>query len=149
MGGGINFGFPFRGGSDYTARLNLNRAVFLDRDGTLIQEREYLSSPDQVAVFPGVGQALRALRQAGFRLFIVSNQSGVGRGLFTLEDVACVHARLEAELATLQGETPMMRVLRKRPARPAAAANRCRNFFSMPVTNSNSICPEATSSAIS
>jgi D-glycero-D-manno-heptose 1,7-bisphosphate phosphatase len=79
--------------------LNLNRAVFLDRDGTLIQEMEYLSRPDQVVVFPGVGQALCDLRRAGFKLFIVSNQSGVGRGYFTLADVDRVHARLAEELA--------------------------------------------------
>jgi D-glycero-D-manno-heptose 1,7-bisphosphate phosphatase len=79
--------------------LNLNRAVFLDRDGTLIQEKDYLSRPGQVALFPGVGQALRGLREAGFKLFIVSNQSGVGRGLFTLADVGRVHARLTDELA--------------------------------------------------
>jgi histidinol-phosphate phosphatase family protein len=78
--------------------LNLNRAVFLDRDGTLIQEMEYLSRPDQVSLLPRVGQALRSLRQAGFKLFIVSNQSGVGRGLFTLEDVGRVHQRLSDEL---------------------------------------------------
>lgn len=80
-------------------RLNLNRAVFLDRDGTLIQEKEYLSRPEQVALFPGIGQALRSLRQAGFKLFIVSNQSGVGRGFFTLADVGRVHERLLAVLA--------------------------------------------------
>jgi D-glycero-D-manno-heptose 1,7-bisphosphate phosphatase len=79
--------------------LNLNRAVFLDRDGTLIQEKEYLSRPDQVALFPGVAQALRSLREAGFKMFIVSNQSGIGRGFFTLADVNRVHARLADKLA--------------------------------------------------
>ncbi len=69
-------------------------AVFLDRDGTLIEERHYLRSPEQVAVFPGVGEALQRLREGGFRLFLVTNQSGVGRGYFTLEDVAQVHAHL-------------------------------------------------------
>jgi D-glycero-D-manno-heptose 1,7-bisphosphate phosphatase len=74
--------------------LNLSRAVFLDRDGTLIEEREYLSRPADVAPFPGAGGALRSLQSAGFKLFIVSNQSGVGRGYFTLEDVARVNAHL-------------------------------------------------------
>jgi histidinol-phosphate phosphatase family protein len=83
----------------YILRLNQQRAIFLDRDGTLIQEKDYLHRPEDVVVFPGVGAALRRLREAGFRLFIVSNQSGVGRGWFTLEDVAKVHARLAAELA--------------------------------------------------
>jgi D-glycero-D-manno-heptose 1,7-bisphosphate phosphatase len=78
--------------------MNPTRAVFLDRDGTLIEEREYLSRPEQVALFPGAATALRRLREAGFRLVLVSNQSGVGRGYFTLEDVARVNAHLEALL---------------------------------------------------
>jgi D-glycero-D-manno-heptose 1,7-bisphosphate phosphatase len=77
----------------------MKRAVFLDRDGTLIEEREYLSRPEGVALFPGVGPALRRLRQAGFGLVIVSNQSGVGRGYFTLDDVERVNRRLLSELA--------------------------------------------------
>lgn len=72
----------------------MNRAVFLDRDGTIIQEMEYLSRPEQVALFSGAGAALRRLREAGFQLFIVSNQSGVGRGYFTMSDVERANARL-------------------------------------------------------
>lgn len=76
----------------------MNRAVFLDRDGTLIEERNYLCRPEQVAFFPGVGAALNRLQQAGYRLFIVSNQSGVGRGYFTLADVQQVNQYIDAEL---------------------------------------------------
>ena len=72
----------------------MNRAVFLDRDGTLIEEKEYLRDPDQVAIFPGAKEALKRLQDAGFKLFIVSNQSGVGRGYFTLADVNRVNERL-------------------------------------------------------
>jgi D-glycero-D-manno-heptose 1,7-bisphosphate phosphatase len=72
----------------------LSRAVFLDRDGTLIEEREYLSRPDDVAPFPSAAEALRSLASAGFKLFIVSNQSGVGRGYFSLDDVSKVNARV-------------------------------------------------------
>ncbi len=68
--------------------------MFLDRDGTLNHEKDYLSRPEQVILFPGVGRALRELREAGFRLYVVSNQSGVGRGYFTLDDVGRVNARL-------------------------------------------------------
>jgi D-glycero-D-manno-heptose 1,7-bisphosphate phosphatase len=78
----------------------LSRAVFLDRDGTLIEERDYLSRPEDVAPFPCVAKALKSLRDAGFRLIIISNQSGVGRGYFTLDDVAKVNARLVEMLAT-------------------------------------------------
>ena len=76
----------------------MTQAVFLDRDGTLIKEMEYLRRPEQVAIFPGVGAALKLLQDAGFTLFIVSNQSGVGRGYFTLEDVEKVHRHLMTEL---------------------------------------------------
>ncbi len=76
----------------------MNRAVFLDRDGTIIEEREYLKSPEQVQVLPGSAAALKRLQGAGFKLFIVSNQSGVGRGYFTLEDVERVNQRLTEEL---------------------------------------------------
>ena len=113
------FDFPFQSGSPYNACLNLNRAVFLDRDGTLIQEMEYLSRPDQIAFFPGVGQALRGLRQAGFKLVIVSNQSGVGRGLFTLEDVGRVHARLADELAAEDAHIDKIYVAPEAPGAPS------------------------------
>jgi len=77
----------------------MNRAVFLDRDGTLIAERNYLSRAEDVQIFPGAGAALKKLSDAGFKLFIVSNQSGVGRGYFTLADVENVNQHLCAELA--------------------------------------------------
>lgn len=77
----------------------MTKAVFLDRDGTLNEERSYLGRPEDVVVYPGAGSALRRLSVAGFRLFIVTNQSGVGRGYFTLEDVERVNERLLKELA--------------------------------------------------
>lgn len=58
-------------------------AVFFDRDGTLMKEVHYCADPGQVRVYPGVSAALQQLKDAGFRLFIVSNQSGIGRGLIT------------------------------------------------------------------
>ena len=77
----------------------MSRAIFLDRDGTLIREREYLRDPAQVEVFPEAFSGLQRLAVAGFKLFIVTNQSGVGRGYFTLADVESVHARLVAVFA--------------------------------------------------
>ena len=77
----------------------MNRAVFLDRDGTLIEDRDYLSRPEDVAVFPAAGRALKRLQEAGFQLFIVSNQSGVGRGYFTMADVERVNRRVLEILA--------------------------------------------------
>jgi len=77
----------------------MSQAVFLDRDGTLIEERNYLCRPEDVAIFPGAGAALKRLQGGGFKLFIVSNQSGVGRGYFTLADVERVNRHLVSELA--------------------------------------------------
>lgn len=72
----------------------MSRAVFLDRDGTLIHDAGYLSDPAGVVVLPGAVEGLRRLRDAGFLLFLLTNQSGVGRGLYTLEDVHRVNARM-------------------------------------------------------
>jgi D-glycero-D-manno-heptose 1,7-bisphosphate phosphatase len=74
-------------------------AVFLDRDGTLIAEKNYLRRPEDVVVLPGAAAGLKRLGDAGFQLFIVSNQSGVGRGYFTLADVERVNEHLRRELA--------------------------------------------------
>ena len=64
-------------------QLILRRAVFFDRDGTLMEEVHYCSDPALVRVFPGVPDALRRLKAAGFRVFVITNQSGIGRGLIT------------------------------------------------------------------
>jgi D-glycero-D-manno-heptose 1,7-bisphosphate phosphatase len=75
------------------------RAVFLDRDGTLIEEKHYLHRPAEVSLYPGAPQALARLQEAGFVLFLVTNQSGVGRGYFTMEDVGAVHRHIADLLA--------------------------------------------------
>src|SRR5450755_2533606 len=77
----------------------MKRAIFFDRDGTLISEKNYLCRSEDVAVFSDAGAALKRLAHAGFLLFIVSNQSGVGRGYFTLADVGRVNEHLARELA--------------------------------------------------
>lgn len=76
-----------------------NRAIFLDRDGTLVVERNYLKDPALLEIFPGVPEALKRLQDGGFKLFVVTNQSGIGRGYYTVEDMHRVNARLMAELA--------------------------------------------------
>jgi len=75
------------------------KAVFLDRDGTINVEVGYLSRPDQVELIPGSAEALVLLRDAGFKLVVVSNQSGAARGYFTSSDVDRVNARLVEMLA--------------------------------------------------
>lgn len=84
--------------------MNLSRAVFLDRDGVLIEDRHYLHRVEEVVFTPGVITGLRRLADARYQLFIVTNQSGVGRGYFTMTDVEKVHAHLRGEFAT-QGVT--------------------------------------------
>ncbi len=74
-------------------------AVFLDRDGTINEEVGFLSDPEQVALIPGSAEALARLREAGFRLIVVTNQSGIARGLFSEEELHHVNKKLTALLA--------------------------------------------------
>lgn len=76
-----------------------DRAVFLDRDGVLMRDANYVGHVDQVELIDGAPQALRRLQDAGFRLFVVTNQSGVGRGYFTREAVEEIHALLNEHFA--------------------------------------------------
>jgi len=81
-------------------RRELRPAIFLDRDGTLIHDRPgfYLRRPEQVRLYPYACEALKRLRRAGFRLVIVSNQSGIGRGFFDHATLGRIHRRLKTEL---------------------------------------------------
>ncbi len=72
----------------------MNKALFLDRDGTLIAHKPYLHKPEEVALLPGTTAALGLARERGYLLFLFTNQSGVGRGYFSLDDVHRVHTRL-------------------------------------------------------
>jgi D-glycero-D-manno-heptose 1,7-bisphosphate phosphatase len=68
-------------------------AVFLDRDGTIIEDTDYPRDPDKVALVPEAAEGLREIRKKGYALFVVSNQSGVGRGLITDEQFRLVHQK--------------------------------------------------------
>ena len=74
-------------------------ALFLDRDGTLIEDPGYISDPDDVRLLAGVPETLRRFRAAGYALVIVTNQSGIGRGLYGWDDYDAVAARLRDLLA--------------------------------------------------
>jgi D-glycero-D-manno-heptose 1,7-bisphosphate phosphatase len=76
----------------------MHPAIFLDRDGTIIEERNYISRPEEVVILAGAAAALQDFQAEGFRLFIVSNQSGVGRGYFTLADVEKVNEHIRQEV---------------------------------------------------
>ena len=69
-------------------------AVFFDRDGTIMHDANYCSDPKDVHVFPFVAEALRRLKAAGFKLLMVTIQSGIGRGYFTREQYNAVHAEV-------------------------------------------------------
>jgi D-glycero-D-manno-heptose 1,7-bisphosphate phosphatase len=77
----------------------VNRALFLDRDGTLIVDKVYLSDPDGVELIAGAREGLVRARQLGYFIFLFTNQSGIGRGLFKIEDTHRVNARMEQLLA--------------------------------------------------
>jgi len=68
--------------------------LFLDRDGTLIENKHYLSAPEGVVLLPGVREALQRARHSGAKLFLFTNQSGVGRGYFSMSDVERVNQRM-------------------------------------------------------
>lgn len=69
----------------------MEQVVFLDRDGTLNQEVNYLHRPEDLKLIPGVPEALGLLKEAGYRLVVVTNQAGVARGYYTEEDVRNLH----------------------------------------------------------
>ncbi|RIK76612.1 hypothetical protein DCC62_11125 [candidate division KSB1 bacterium] len=75
------------------------RFVFLDRDGTLIEEKRFLSNLADIAFFPGSEAAIARLRDAGFKIVVISNQSGVGRGYFSEAFVHETHRTLQQHLA--------------------------------------------------
>ena len=85
--------------SSTPASRGLRRALFVDRDGTLNPDLHYLKDADRLELFRGVGEALRRAREHGEVVVCVTNQSGIERGLYTAEDVARIHRRLNELLA--------------------------------------------------
>ena len=75
------------------------RAIFLDRDGTLVHPYHYPSRPEHLRLYPDIGPELHTLQQMGFSLIVITNQSGIARGYFTVADLERMHDYLSSELA--------------------------------------------------
>jgi D,D-heptose 1,7-bisphosphate phosphatase len=84
--------------------MNTRPALFADRDGTIVIEKHYLADPNDVALVPGAAHALKQFAEHGYKLIIVTNQSGIARGLYTEDDFTRVQARIE-ELLAREGVT--------------------------------------------
>jgi D-glycero-D-manno-heptose 1,7-bisphosphate phosphatase len=85
--------------SPLTSRTTFRRAVFLDRDGTINVEKDYLHRCDDFAFIPGAPEAIRRLKDAGFLVIVVTNQSGVARGYFDEAAVHALHEHIQQQLA--------------------------------------------------
>ncbi len=77
----------------------MNKACFLDRDGVINEEVNYLHEPDKVQLIPGTVEALKLLAANGYKAIVITNQAGVGKGYFPEADIALVHARIQELLA--------------------------------------------------
>ena len=77
----------------------MKKAFFLDRDGVVIRQIAYLSDPEQVELYHGVPEAVAQLHALGYLVFVVTNQSGVARKMFTMDDVEAVHDKIQQLLA--------------------------------------------------
>jgi len=84
--------------------MTANRFIILDRDGTIITERFYLSQPEQVELLPGAASGLRRMKDVGFGLIVITNQSGIGRGYFDYSRLDSIHQRLQ-EVLQAEGVT--------------------------------------------
>ena len=73
----------------------MKKALFLDRDGTLIVDKHYLHDPEGVELFPGVAESIAHVRKLGYRLYLITNQSGIGRGYYTEADAVRCNERME------------------------------------------------------
>ena len=81
----------------------MKKAFFLDRDGVIIEQVEYIRDPDEVKLTPGAAEALKLIHRNGFLAVVISNQSGIARGKFTLDELMAVQRRMYDLLAE-QGE---------------------------------------------
>jgi D-glycero-D-manno-heptose 1,7-bisphosphate phosphatase len=81
-----------------TSTKSKSRAIFVDRDGTIIHDADYCSDPSQVNLLDGAAAALRKLKNAGYKIIVITNQSGIGRGFFTEKQYRAVEAEVSRQL---------------------------------------------------
>lgn len=81
--------------------MNLKKAIFLDRDGTINVEKDYLVRPEEFEFIPGAPAAISRLKRAGFLVIVVTNQSGVARGYFDIDAVHRLHEHLQQQLSAV------------------------------------------------
>ncbi|MDR4509432.1 MAG: HAD family hydrolase [Candidatus Brocadiaceae bacterium] len=84
--------------------MKLNKAVFLDRDGTIVVHEPYLSSPEQLKLLPNAANGIRIFQEYGYLVIVVTNQSGIARGFFDENRLALIHKKL-AQLLDAEGVT--------------------------------------------
>jgi len=84
---------------NYLRKFRKNVAVFLDRDGTLIEDKGYISSPEQVEFIPKSIDALKLLKSCGFKLIVITNQSGIARKYLNIKQLKAIHERINSILA--------------------------------------------------
>ena len=101
-------------------------AVFLDRDGVVIEEVDYLRRPGQLRLIPGSARAIADLRQAGFKVVVVTNQSGVARNYLTLATLRLIHRLLSRRLRAAGAKLDGLYFCPHLPARPGTRGCACR-----------------------
>ncbi len=81
--------------------IEKNKAIFFDRDGTVIADKNYLSKPEEIEYLPQFFEAYKKISDLGFLTFLITNQSGIGRGFFTVEEMNLVHHQMQRDLINL------------------------------------------------
>ena len=76
-----------------------SRAIFIDRDGTLNEDIGYVATPDQLIIYPWAAEAVRLINESGFKAVVITNQSGIARGMYSEDDLAEIHSKMIEELA--------------------------------------------------
>lgn len=77
--------------------MKKNKAIFIDRDGTINVDVHYLDNPDKFEMYPFVGDGVKKLKESGFKIIVITNQSGISRGYFTEKQLSKIHDRMKKE----------------------------------------------------